>query len=98
MSEEFQSAEIRSRIIVSKNNIESLLYLQKALDQRERYQSVNAYDCQEGHKILIGKRQGEFECNILCEDCYMQHCELSYTPGKIKPLIYCPDCDFFYNS
>lgn len=35
MSEEFQSAEIRSRIIVSKNNKESLLYLQKALDQEK---------------------------------------------------------------
>ncbi len=98
MLEEFHSAESRSRIIVSKNNHESLLYLQKALDQRERYQSVIAYDYQNGHKILIGKRQGEFECNILCEDCCMQHCDLSYTVGKIKPLIHCPDCDFFYNS
>ena len=58
MLEEFQSAEIRSRIIVSKNNKESLLYLQNALNQRERYQSVNGYDYHDGHKILIGKRQG----------------------------------------
>ena len=36
MLEEFQSAEIRSRIIVSKNNKESLLYLQNALESKRK--------------------------------------------------------------
>jgi Zn finger protein HypA/HybF involved in hydrogenase expression len=98
MLEEYETAEIRSRIIVSKNNKESLLYLQRALEQRECYQTVNIYNNIDGKKTLVKQNQGEFECNILCEDCYMQHCNLSYEDDKLKPTIHCPDCNYFYNS
>ncbi len=97
MLEEYDPAEIRSRIIISKNNNESLLILQKALDQREGYQIINVFDYKNGHKIMVAKRQGEFECNILCEDCYLLHCDISYTNGKIKPLMHYPIYNFYYN-
>jgi hypothetical protein len=96
--EKHEPAEIRSRIIVSKNNKESLRDLQIALDQRERYQTINIYNYENNRKVLIDEIQGKFECNVFCEDCYMQFCDLSYMIENSKPLIKCPDCNFFYNS
>ncbi len=44
MMEEHEHAEIRPRIIYQKKNIENLLYLQNALNEREIYSTIDVYE------------------------------------------------------